>query len=132
MILDDSELNKIIYSPVCARCANLTSGPDHTCKAYKRIPDKIWNGEDDHKSPFPGDNGILFSSRTSAKKSTPLLTMTGTDPRPDSDYAPAELSAGIKTEMEHTSDPTIAKKIAKDQLDEDPKYYSHMKEAGLI
>jgi hypothetical protein len=65
------------------------------------------------------------------KKSAPVLTMTGTDPRPDSDYDPAELALGIKTEMEHTSDPAIAKKIAKDHLDEDPKYYSHMKDAGM-
>ena len=39
---------------------------------------------------------------------------------------------GIKEEMEHTDDSAIAKKIAKDQLDKDPKYYTHMKGAGLI
>ena len=53
--------------------------------------------------------------------------MTGTDPRTDTDYDPAELAMGIKVEMEHTDDPAVAKKIAKDQLDEDGKYYTHLK-----
>jgi len=132
MILDDSKLSEIRYSPVCARCANLTSGPDHECKAYKKIPDEIWDGKNNHKSPFSGDNGIQFVARSPVKKSGPVLTMTGTDPRPDTDYDPAELAMGIKTEMEHTEDPAIAKKIAKDQLDEDPKFYTHSKAAGLI
>ena len=61
------------------------------------------------------------------KASTPKLTMSGTDPRPDTDYDLAELQMGIKTEMEHTEDPAVAKKIAKDQLDEDGKYYTHLK-----
>jgi hypothetical protein len=60
------------------------------------------------------------------KKAEPALTMTGTDPRPDSDYDPAELALGIKTEMEHTDDTEIAKKIAKDHLDEDARYYAHL------
>jgi len=61
------------------------------------------------------------------KEDPPKLTMTGTDPRPDTDYDPAELAMGIKVEMEHTDDPAVAKKIAKDQLDEDGKYYTHLK-----
>jgi hypothetical protein len=42
-----------------------------------------------------------------------------------------ELELGIKTEMEHTSDPKIAKEIALDHLFEDPKYYTKLKKTGL-
>jgi hypothetical protein len=35
-----------------------------------------------------------------------------------------ELAKGIKVEMEHTKDPKMAEKIAKDHLKENPKYYS--------
>lgn len=37
-----------------------------------------------------------------------------------------ELVLGIKTELEHTSDPKIAREIALDHMREDPKYYSAM------
>jgi len=47
---------------------------------------------------------------------------------PDSEFDPNELSAGIKSELEHTDDSNIAKKIAKDHLVEDPAYYTHLKE----
>ena len=56
------------------------------------------------------------------------LIAVGTDDRPDSDYDSDELKMGIETEMEHTSDASIASKIAKDQLDEDPRFYSKNKE----
>ena len=38
-----------------------------------------------------------------------------------------ELKRGIYVEKEHTSNPTIAKKIAMDHLKEDPKYYTKLK-----
>jgi hypothetical protein len=60
------------------------------------------------------------------KKASPELTMTGTDPRPDTDYDPEQLKMGIKIEIEHTKDKTISEKIAKDHLDEDARYYTHL------
>lgn len=39
-----------------------------------------------------------------------------------------ELAMGEKVELEHTTDPAIAKEIATDHLTEDPKYYTHLKE----
>lgn len=51
------------------------------------------------------------------------LTINGSDNRPDSDYDPEQLKAGIKVEHEHTDDDKIAKIIAKDHLDEFPDYY---------
>lgn len=45
------------------------------------------------------------------------------DDRPDRDFDPSQLQAGIRVELEHTSNPTIAKEIAKDHLTEDRDYY---------
>lgn len=42
-----------------------------------------------------------------------------------------ELEKGAKTEKEHTPSNKEAKKIAKDHLVEDPKYYTKIKKAGL-
>lgn len=45
----------------------------------------------------------------------------------ESSISPSELKAGIKVEMEHTSDKRVAKEIAKDHLTEIPTYYTHLK-----
>lgn len=43
----------------CSRCKNYEGGK--TCKAFKGgIPQVILDGKDDHKKPYPGDNGIMF------------------------------------------------------------------------
>lgn len=49
------------------------------------------------------------------------------DNRPDSDFDPKWLAAGIKVESEHTDDPAVAKEIAKDHLTEDPLYYKKLR-----
>ena len=49
------------------------------------------------------------------------------DGRPDSDFDPEQLAAGIRVEMEHTSDRRVAKEIAKDHLTEDNNYYKKLK-----
>lgn len=49
-----------------------------------------------------------------------------TDNRPDSNYDQRQLDLGIDVEKEHTDDPYIAKKIAKDHLDEIPDYYDRL------
>jgi len=46
--------------------------------------------------------------------------------KPDEAYDPEELAAGIEVEKEHTANPEIARAIAKDHLNEDPKYYTHL------
>jgi hypothetical protein len=56
---------EVRYSPVCARCEQLISGPDHSCKAFDKIPSAIWNGKNKHKDPFKGDHGIRFKKRIS-------------------------------------------------------------------
>lgn len=52
------------------------------------------------------------------------------DERPDEQYDSQELKWGIEVEMEdnHSEDEEIQKSIAKDHLDEDPNYYSKLKE----
>jgi hypothetical protein len=55
-----------VYSTVCMRCAHFRPDPDGSgrqCAAFPAadsIPLVIWNGQNDHRSPFPGDNGIQF------------------------------------------------------------------------
>lgn len=46
---------------------------------------------------------------------------------PDSYFDPDQLQMGIEVEFEHTTDPEIAKAIAKDHLMENPKYYTYLK-----
>jgi len=43
-----------------------------------------------------------------------------------------EIKIGQKEEMEHTSDPLEAHKIAMDHIKEDPLYYTKLKDAGLV
>lgn len=44
---------------------------------------------------------------------------------------PREIKNGTKEEMEHTSSRKVARRIAKDHLEEDSKYYTKLKKAGL-
>lgn len=48
----------------------------------------------------------------------------GKDP---SEFDPEKLAEGVKVEMEHTSDPAIAREIAMDHLTEDPDYYRKLR-----
>ena len=50
---------------------------------------------------------------------------------PDTEFDANELAMGIKVEMEHTDDPAESKRIAKEHLLEDPKYYTKLDTAGL-
>ena len=60
----DGDREKSMYSPICCQCKHLTSITRHRCKAFTdRIPDIIWDGQNDHTEPVPGDNGIQFKPR---------------------------------------------------------------------
>lgn len=57
-----------MFSSVCSYCKHLDIGSAlekvRTCAAFPSgIPDEIWDGENDHRSPYPGDNGIVFLAR---------------------------------------------------------------------
>lgn len=57
-------------------------------------------------------------------QSRATLRIDGEDTRPDSMYNENELKIGINIEKEHSINYNIAKRIAKDHLDEFPFYYS--------
>jgi len=50
------------------------------------------------------------------------------DKRLDSDYDEQQLKRGIKIELEHGQSEPLAKRICKDHLDENPKYYDYLDE----
>lgn len=58
--LDDSALDEVRYSPVCAHCARLLDGPARKCEAFATIPRTIWQGENKHRVPFDGDGGKTY------------------------------------------------------------------------
>jgi hypothetical protein len=48
-----------------------------------------------------------------------------------SDFDPEQLRIGTRVEMEHTTDPRIAMRIAMDHLAEDPDYYKKLAKIHL-
>ena len=71
--------------------------------------------------------------RYRARKSEPSLVIKAdkipgglADKKKPSDFDPKKLAAGIKVEMEHTSDRAIATEIAMDHLTEDNDYYEKL------
>lgn len=46
-------------------------------------------------------------------------------------YDPTELATGTRIEGDHTQDVKLAQKIAMDHLNDDPRYYTKLKAAGL-
>jgi hypothetical protein len=50
---------------------------------------------------------------------------------PDAKFNKSQLEKGIKVEMEHTTDKSLAREIAKDHLVEDPKYYDKLEQLEM-
>ena len=47
--------------PQCYICRHYLDGKK--CSAFARIPDEILRGDNDHKKPYPSDNGIQFEEK---------------------------------------------------------------------
>ena|SRR5579872_1158683 len=77
--LDDRDLARIHFSPVCTYCAHWLPGDGHHCAgAFPRggpeIPDVIWNGVPGkasgyfHTRPVAGDHGVVFTLAEGVKR----------------------------------------------------------------
>jgi len=50
----------------CVRCRHVDwearnkTGHLFRCAAFSQIPEEILRGENSHRTPYPGDNGIVF------------------------------------------------------------------------
>ena len=50
-----------IFSEICTFCRHLDASGERKCTAFPHeIPLAIWMGENNHRTPYPGDHGVLF------------------------------------------------------------------------
>ena len=81
-----------------------------------------WTGENDtYAKKCPGCGLEMWTANED-----PTCPGCGVSLVTESKYDPDQLAKGIKIEKEHTDDPKVAEKIAKDHLDEIPDYYTRL------
>ena len=58
---EERDLVRATALPACAVCEHWDVG-EQTCEAFpERIPDDIFRYGNDHRRPYPNDNGIRFT-----------------------------------------------------------------------
>jgi len=61
-VLDDY-VSDTFVSPICTFCRHLEMSGQMRCAAFPEgIPMAIWNGDNDHRLPYPGDHGVRFEA----------------------------------------------------------------------
>jgi len=60
-VIDDREVEESVYSPTCIFCAHWDQFAHRQCAAFREIPLEIWEAENAHREPYPGDQGIQFA-----------------------------------------------------------------------
>lgn len=83
-----------------------------------------WSGLNDPKPPATRPNYMKYLKMQKEDKLPGGLA----DKKKPEDFDPKALEQGIKVELEHTDDKSLAREIAMDHLTEDPKYYEKLKE----
>jgi len=73
-----------------------------------------------------GIGAYLYWKSSSAMGHVDLIPGGLADDKSPDEFNPLELRKGTAVEMEHTSDPDIAREIAMDHLTEDPAYYKKL------
>lgn len=59
----DNRVSDTFSSPVCTFFRHLEMSGEKRCAAFPDgIPMAIWNGDNDHLLPFPGDQGSRFEA----------------------------------------------------------------------
>ncbi len=81
----------------------------------------------DHPTPPPRVRRVSQMGRKKLGKAEDRIPGGLADKKKPGDFDPEALAAGVKVEMEHTSDRAVATEIAMDHLTEDPKYYVKLK-----
>lgn len=73
ILIDDSILKKLLFSPICSYCKHLDLSKTRSCTAFTQeygIPMEIWDGSNNHTTSYPGDNGIMFERVPTATRGT--------------------------------------------------------------
>ena len=104
-------------------------------KPMKRHVRKFWQAArrmgvgDELQDKFfkEGPQQYIEHKKRKEKTAEDLVAGGKADNKPDSSFPKDQIRKGMKVEREHTTNPQLAKEIAKDHLTENRKYYDHLK-----
>lgn len=107
-------------------------------KPVKRHAQKFWNTakkvgvegyeEVKDKAFKEGPQYFNLKDKKQEKKAAEVVSGGKADYMSDDRFSDKQLRMGVTIEKEHTTNPRLAKEIAKDHLTEDKNYYTHLKE----